>query len=262
MRERSRAGRRAVWAGVPVAVAPAHAGPAATWLPGVRRRWFPELSGHGRSDRVALTDDGPDPASTPRFLDALDGLGVRATFSVLGESVVRHPEVAREAVRRGHEPAVHGRRHDRPWLPSPAGDVRELLRAVRTVADATGRGPRWYRPPYGSLTAGRWAAARRAGPRPVLWTAWGEDWTPTATPASVRARVAAGLRGGGTILLHDTGHAATPGCRRAALGALPDLVGGCRAAGLPVGPLAGHGVGRRPARPPSGPRPFPSGAPG
>jgi peptidoglycan/xylan/chitin deacetylase (PgdA/CDA1 family) len=241
------------------ALALAHIGPAATWLPGPRRRWWPGLAGQGRLDHVALTfDDGPDPVSTPRFLDVLDGVGVRATFFVLGENVLRCPAVARETVARGHELAVHGWRHDRPWLPSPGRDARELRRAARAVYDVTGHRPRWYRPPYGILSSGRWAAARRDGLRPVLWTAWGRDWTADATPASVRATVAADLRGGGTVLLHDTDHAAAPGSWRSALGALPDIVGDCRTAGLTVGPLTEHEVrGERalPCHPPATPVP-------
>ncbi|MEU9560070.1 polysaccharide deacetylase family protein [Streptomyces fumanus] len=234
----------------PCAVALAHIGPAATWLPGVRRRWWPGLAGQGHPAHVALTfDDGPDPVSTPRFLDVLDDLGVRATFFVLGENVSRYPAVARETVSRGHELAVHGWRHDRPWLPAPGRDARELHRAARVVYDVTGHRPRWYRPPYGILTSGRWAAARRCGLRPVLWTAWGRDWTADATPASVRATVAADLRGGGTVLLHDTDHASAPGSWRSALGALPHIVDACRTAALTVGPLTGHGVRGEPAAP-------------
>ncbi|MET7325601.1 polysaccharide deacetylase family protein [Streptomyces sp. NPDC005549] len=235
---------RTVYAVAPVlAAALAHIGPAATWLPELRRRRFPGLAGRGSPGHVALTfDDGPDPVSTPRFLDVLDGLGVRATFFVLGENVARHPAQARELVRRGHELAVHGWTHDRPWWPSPVRDTRDLRRAVRVVAEVAGSAPRWYRPPYGILTSGRWAAARRAGLRPVLWTAWGKDWRHDATPTSVRATVAADLRGGGTILLHDTDHASAPGSWRAALGALPDIVRDCREAGLTVGPLGEHGT--------------------
>ncbi|GGL86739.1 polysaccharide deacetylase familiy protein [Streptomyces fumigatiscleroticus] len=243
MSDRPRAGR-AVTLVAPVTAALAHIGPAATWLPGLRHRCFPALAGAGRPDHVALTfDDGPDPVSTPRFLDLLDALGVRATFFVLGESVVRYPAQVRETVRRGHELGVHGWSHDRPWLPSPGRDARELARAARAVHEVTGRPPRWYRPPYGILTSGRWAAARRARLRPVLWTAWGRDWTADATPASVRATVAADLRGGGTLLLHDTDRAAAPGCWHAALGALPAIIGGCHDAGLALGPLSEHGVG-------------------
>ena len=219
----------------------AHIGPAATWLPVVRRHLSPRLAGVGHPRHVALTfDDGPDPVSTPRFLDALDGLGARATFFVLGDAVVRHPGVVRETVRRGHEVAVHGWSHDRPWLPTPARDVRALRRAVEAVQDVTGAAPRWYRPPYGILTSGRWAAARAAGLRPVLWTAWGRDWTATASPASVRGTVEAGLGGGGTVLLHDTDRTAAPGSWRATLGALPDLVADWRAAGWTY-----RGLGRR-----------------
>ncbi|MDT3725826.1 polysaccharide deacetylase family protein [Streptomyces sp. DSM 41972] len=229
----------------------AHIGPAATWLPVVRRHLSPRLAGVGHPRHVALTfDDGPDPVSTPRFLDALDGLGARATFFVLGDAVVRHPGVVRETVRRGHEVAVHGWSHDRPWLPTPARDVRALRRAVEAVQDVTGAAPRWYRPPYGILTSGRWAAARAAGLRPVLWTAWGRDWTATASPASVRGTVEAGLGGGGTVLLHDTDRTAAPGSWRATLGALPDLVADWRAAGWTVGPLADHGTADRHATAP------------
>jgi peptidoglycan/xylan/chitin deacetylase (PgdA/CDA1 family) len=226
------------------AVAGAHIGPAVTWLPGVRRRVFPRLAGAGHPDHIALTfDDGPDPTSTPCFLDALDGLGVRATFFVLGESVLRHPELTRETMERGHELAVHGWTHDRPWLPSPARDTAELARAARALYDTTGSRPQWYRPPYGILTSGRWAAARRTGLRPVLWTAWGRDWTAEATAASVHATIEAGLRGGGTLLLHDSDRTSAAGCWRAALGALPDIVESCRRAGLSVGPFAEHGTG-------------------
>ncbi|MFG2357099.1 polysaccharide deacetylase family protein [Streptomyces sp. NPDC048521] len=234
---------------LPAGIAMAHIGPAATWLPAVRLPLFPGLSGTGPREHVALTfDDGPDPESTPRFLDALDGLGVRATFFVLGEHVVRHPALARETAERGHELAVHGWTHDRPWRPAFGRDAEEVARTVRAVHDLTGRRPRWYRPPYGILTAGRWSAARRAGLRTVLWSAWGKDWTADATPASVRARVAADLRGGGTVLLHDSDRYSAPGCWHAALGALPALVEGCRDAGLTVGPLREHGPAPAPAR--------------
>jgi peptidoglycan/xylan/chitin deacetylase (PgdA/CDA1 family) len=231
-----------------LACAAAHIAPAATWLPAVRRTCFPRLAGIGRPDHVALTfDDGPDPVSTPHFLDALDALGVRATFFVLAGSAVRHPSLVAETLGRGHEVGVHGWDHERPWLPTPAADVRRLRRAAGALHTLTGRRPHWYRPPYGILTSGRLAAARAAGLRTVLWTAWGRDWTPTATRASVFSQVEADLLGGGTVLLHDTDRMSAPGSWRAALAALPDIVSACHATRLSVGPLAEHWS--RPSRP-------------
>ncbi|EST37299.1 hypothetical protein N566_13645 [Streptomycetaceae bacterium MP113-05] len=220
-----------------------HIGPAVTWLPAVRTRALPRLTGLGDPQHVALTfDDGPDPQSTPLFLDALQGLGARATFFVLGSALARHPDLGSDIARRGHELAVHGWDHTRPWCPTPRQDLRDLVRAASEVGRVSGARPRWYRPPYGILTAGRWRASRRTRLRPVLWSAWGRDWTADATPATVLTEVSATLQGGGTVLLHDSDCTSHPGSWRSALGALPDLVHRCRAAGWSVGPLAEHGI--------------------
>ena len=93
----------------------AHIVPAGTWLPGARRTLFPALAGLGKATHVALTfDDGPDPATTPYFLDELDRLGVRATFFLLGEHVARHEGLTRRIAERGHEIGLHGWTHRRP----------------------------------------------------------------------------------------------------------------------------------------------------
>src|SRR5580693_1901303 len=43
---------------------------------------------------VVLTfDDGPDPDSTTRALDALDSAGVKATFFVIAKKAEKHPDV-------------------------------------------------------------------------------------------------------------------------------------------------------------------------
>ncbi|MEV5704943.1 polysaccharide deacetylase family protein [Actinoallomurus sp. NPDC052274] len=219
-----------------------HAGPAASWLPVVRRR-LPRLAGEGDRDHVALTfDDGPDPDSTPRFLDELRRLDCRATFFVVGETLLRHPDVGRRIVADGHEIAVHGWRHRYALLARPGRVTAEIGRSVDLVAAVTGAEPVWYRPPYGVLSAEALAAARRHRLRPVLWTAWGRDWTRSASPASVLAALGPGVRGGATILLHDCDHTSAPGAWRSALGALPELVARCRSAGLRVGPLRDHGL--------------------
>ncbi|KAB8193069.1 polysaccharide deacetylase family protein [Nonomuraea phyllanthi] len=219
-----------------------HAGPAATWLPRVRRR-LPGLAGVGHPGHVAITfDDGPHPGSTPRFLDELARLRCHATFFVLGELLERHQPLGRRIVAEGHELAVHGWRHGNALLAPPGRVAAELGRAADLVEQVAGVRPAWYRPPYGALSLEALVAARLRGLRPVLWTDWGRDWEETATPDSVLATVTAGLRGGATVLLHDSDHVSVPGSWRPALDALPALVGHCRLMGLWVGPLRDHGV--------------------
>ncbi|MGA4995508.1 polysaccharide deacetylase family protein [Nonomuraea bangladeshensis] len=219
-----------------------HAAPAATWLPSVRRR-MPALAGAGDPGHVALTfDDGPHPGSTPRFLDELGRLGARATFFVLGELLERHPGLGRRIVAEGHELAVHGWRHGNALIAPPGRLTAEIGRAAALVREVCGVRAAWYRPPYGVLSLEALVSARALGLRPVLWTDWGRDWEASATARSVLATVTAGLRGGATVLLHDSDHASVPGSWRSALDALPALVERCRLMGLRVGPLRDHGV--------------------
>ncbi|XNL30554.1 polysaccharide deacetylase family protein [Longispora sp. K20-0274] len=236
------AGRLAL--GAAVLAGAAHAAPALTAVAPLRRRMLPDLCGVGDPRHVALTfDDGPDPASTPAFLTALDELGVRATFFLLGRMLRRAPGLGRELAAAGHEVALHGWGHRCLLARGPAGTYDDLARGRDLIAEVTGRAPRWYRPPYGVLTAAALTAARRLGLTPVLWTAWGRDWTARATPASVLATVRKDLAGGGTVLLHDSDCTSAPGAWKATLGALPALVSGIRESGLAVGPLAEHGTG-------------------
>ncbi|MFY1622632.1 polysaccharide deacetylase family protein [Micromonospora sp. WMMD735] len=218
-----------------------HGAPAVTALPVLRGRLLHRLDGVGPPDRIALTfDDGPDPRSTPHFLAVLAAHRVRATFFLLGTMLRRHPELGRRLVAAGHEVALHGGEHRNLLLRGPLATGRDLAAAHELTVTVTGQTPRFYRPPYGVSTGPALLAARRLGLRPVLWTCWGRDWTRTADARSVLAELRRGLRGGGTVLLHDSSCAAAPGAWRSALDALPHLLDECRRRGWTVGPLGDH----------------------
>ncbi len=244
--------RSAAWYGglLGAGVVLAHAAPALAAVPALRYRFLPGLAGLGRADHIALTfDDGPDPESTPEFLDLLDGHGLQATFFVVGSQLARFPDLGRRIVAAGHEIALHGWEHRCHLWRGPREVLRDLSRGRDLVLAVTGQQPRWYRPPFGVLTGGTVRACRRLGLTAVLWNCWGRDWTRRATPDSVCRAVTRDLGGGGTILLHDTASStAAAGSWRSTLGALPDVFRHIDRQGWQVGPLAEHGlVGRQPA---------------
>ena len=228
-----------------------HTGPSIASIRALRVRVLPGLAGMGTPGHVALSfDDGPDAASTPKFLAVLDRLGWRATFFMLGAMVRRAPQLAAEVRAAGHEVALHGDEHRSHLRRTPAAVRADLRRGLDAVQEATGDAVRWFRPPYGSLSAGSVAAASVLRLRPVLWTAWGRDWRARATPASVVADINRGLAPGGTVLLHDSDCTSAPGSWKSALGALPYLADLFAARGLQVGPLGQHGVALPPRRNP------------
>lgn len=96
--------------------------------------------------------DGPDPCIESHFdygtragwwrvMDLLERHGVTATVSACGRAVERVPEIARDAVARGHEIAAHGWR----WESHAGMDERterdRIARTVRAIAAATGQRP-------------------------------------------------------------------------------------------------------------------------
>lgn len=228
----------------------AHAAPALAALGPLRRSLLPTLAGIGDPGHVALTfDDGPHPDATPELLRLLDGAGVHATFFLLGRMVDEHPDIARSIVAAGHEIGVHGYEHRLLLKRGPLRTRDDLTHAVDTITEVTGVIPRWWRPPYGVASTAALLAAHRLGLRPVLWTCWGRDWTASCTADSVYRAVMRRLDGGGTILLHDSDHAAAPKCWLATLDVLPAVLTTCAARGLQVGPLRDHGP---PVRRPTG----------
>lgn len=242
--------RPVAWAGLAAAgtAALAHGGPGLTALPVVRKRLLPGLTGYGRPGHLALTfDDGPDPASTMRFVEALDRLGWKATFFMLGAMARLAPGLVGEVAAAGHEVGVHGDAHISQLARTPRAVAADLLRARDTLAELTGTPPVFCRPPYGVLAGSGLWAARRAGLRVVLWSAWGRDWREDATAASVlddlRAGIPPGPAGqapGPTLLLHDSDCTSAPGAWRSALETLPLMAEWLGPLGWEVGPLRDH----------------------
>jgi peptidoglycan-N-acetylglucosamine deacetylase len=184
----------------------------------------PWVRHEGPPEGVWLTfDDGPDPATTPRVLDALDAAGVQATFFMIGREMERHPTLVEAVRRRGHGVALHGFDHrhaaDLSWREQWAD-----LQRMRAVAARFGVRLRWYRPPYGELTVLRLLWCMAHGVRIVMWSFESRDSFVPDAAALVARVVPQALRAGDIALFHDD----TP----LTADALPAILAGARAAGL------------------------------
>ena len=185
------------------------------------------------SDRTAVGltfDDGPHPQATPAVLDALGDN--RATFFLIGEQVEKHGSLVLEISAAGHETALHAFTH-RNLLRLKPGEARDdLLRGAAAIEDASGHPVRFFRPPYGYLSAAAYSVARQKAWETVLWRRSGSDWTASATPASIVRRLTHRLRGGEILVLHDSDAYATPGSWRQTVSAVPILLNELAARGL------------------------------
>lgn len=158
------------------------------------------------SQEFLLTfDDGPHPVHTPAILDWLKAHKLHAIFFVLGEKVVRYPDLVRRIVAEGHQIGNHSWSH--PSLSGMSDDrVRsEIKRTHEAIITACGRTPVLFRPPYGALkSAQRTWIENEFGYSVMLWDIDTEDWKLASTNA-IANRIETGLRPGKTriILAHD-----------------------------------------------------------
>jgi len=197
----------------------------------VSAQWFGGGVTHGprNSGQVALTfDDSPDSRITPQLMRVLDAAHVRATFFVVGEGVVRQPNLVRAMMRHGHLVANHSFHHDQwRWL-----DPRysELERAQLAFQKEIGACPAWFRPPNGDRTPFMARVVKRHGMRMALW-----DVSPhrsDETPDQIAQRVLANARSGSIIDLRDGIDGASGGEGAALVRALPSILDGLHARGL------------------------------
>jgi len=80
----------------------------------------------------------------PRMLDLWDRHDIKVTSHMIGEAARRHPELARDIVRRGHEAAAHGPRWSPQYAMSRQQERRFLADAASMVQQATGQQPVGY----------------------------------------------------------------------------------------------------------------------
>jgi peptidoglycan/xylan/chitin deacetylase (PgdA/CDA1 family) len=153
---------------------------------------------------IAMTfDDGPSEKLTPELLDLLAQHHIRATFFVIGQNVVEHPEILQRALREGHEIGSHSWSHPAFAKMSDVKVRAELQKTDDAIKQAIGQRPTLMRPPYGSITARQkqWIN-QEFGYRMILWDVDPLDWKRPG-PAVVTSRIIKQTRPGSIILAHD-----------------------------------------------------------
>jgi peptidoglycan-N-acetylglucosamine deacetylase len=173
------------------------------WL--TPRSWlYGPVFWHARTEErvVALTfDDGPCHPHTEQLMTFFAGEGIRATFFMVGNNVVREPNLAAEVAS---EHAVGNHTFTHPHLTwSWASTVREeLSRGQEAIHDATGVVPTIFRVPHGWYGPQVISGAEELGMHCIGWSVMAWDWN--KPPAdTIEQRILHGAGPGGVTLLHD-----------------------------------------------------------
>lgn len=164
---------------------------------------------------VYLTfDDGPVPGVTDQVLDALDQLGVKATFFCLGKNIAAHPRLFARLRAAGHGIGGHTWDHVDGWKTGTRAYYRNVL-ACQALTDS-----KLFRPPYGRITNRQLTALGRRH-AVVMWDVLAYDFD-DRWPMGSRAReVLRQVRPGSIIVFHDSVK-----CAQRMLASMPQVVKG------------------------------------
>lgn len=80
----------------------------------------------------------------PRLLDLWDDFNIKVTSHMVGDAVVKNPDLAKEIVRRGHEAAAHGMSWDDQFNMNRSEEKSFISKGVEAVEKATGKTPLGY----------------------------------------------------------------------------------------------------------------------
>ncbi len=169
----------------------------------VLERLTPNIIYRGRTDRplVALSfDDGPHPVFTPQVLEILQSHDAKATFFLIGERALRHPELVAHIKAAGHQVANHYFMNGPTLAHSDANFVRYLKQAESAIGLAAT--PKLFRAPGGVGWPGQLRLAQKHGYTYVLGSAYPHD--PMHPPVwYIKWLIKKNLVPGTIIILHD-----------------------------------------------------------
>src|SRR5699024_2741205 len=152
---------------------------------------------------VALTfDDGPDNEITPKILETLKKYDVKATFFMLGKSVIQYPELAKEVGKQGHEIANHSETHRNLNKSNQATINNEVIESKKIIKNATGIEPKLFRPPYGEYNQAVLNASNNSNQEIIMWSVDTLDWQHKNKNKTVDI-VMKNVQPNSIILMHD-----------------------------------------------------------
>ena len=189
--------------------------------------------------KIVLTfDDGPSPLWTPKILDELKKLNVKATFFMIGHHVQKYPDIAKRVAQEGHTIGNHGYAHSVILYYTPHEIEEEIKYTELIIHQATGQLTKFFRPPKAWVTSHLKERIKSMGYEIILWSLNSKDWvnynhTLIVKNLTVRAR------SGDIILFHDSGNILTTegGNRWQTVKAIPLLVQNLKQKGFDIVPL-------------------------
>ena len=153
---------------------------------------------------VSLTfDDGPHGEATEKVLSVLKEYNVTSTFFCIGKKINTEISLLKKLDEEGHIIANHSYIHGNLFDLQPTHKLTtELELTNKTIKEAIGKTPLFFRPPYGVATPALGRAIKKTKMISIGWNIRSFD-TSIKDPEKIFQKIKSQITPGSIILLHD-----------------------------------------------------------
>ena len=167
--------------------------------------FFPRYVWHkNRQEKtIYLTfDDGPVPGVTDFVLEELAQRGMKATFLMVGDNIVKHTDLARRVKNQGHQIGNHTHNHLNGRLYSTKDYLLNVEECQSTITKLLDSPSKLFRPPYGRMKVEQVKAVAKSH-QIIMWDVVSGDYDPSQNADRCVAKIKQYTRNGSIILFHD-----------------------------------------------------------
>jgi peptidoglycan/xylan/chitin deacetylase (PgdA/CDA1 family) len=164
----------------------------------------------GDPEIVFTFDDGPNPATTPKVLDALKAHGIHAIFFLVGDRLgpdnTASHELVKRMIREGHIVANHTVTHQQLCAVKEDLAKREIDDAGAAISTISGMPLGWFRSPYGAYCKRLETMLAERKLTHFYWDIDSQEWK-HGNAKRMYAYITSAvnrLQGRAVILMHDT----------------------------------------------------------
>ena len=142
-------------------------------------------------------DDGPCPKSTPWILSILKETNIKATFFLIGQEMIKYPELVSMINSEEHILANHSYSHLNGWLCSNKLYLKDIEKCQKLMPKNI-----LFRPPYGKIWP--WQIKKISeNYKIILWDILSEDFRKKISPIQIKSNVINNIEAGSIIVFHN-----------------------------------------------------------
>jgi peptidoglycan-N-acetylglucosamine deacetylase len=164
-----------------------------------KRIWKGDSSDH----QVYLTfDDGPVPGVTDFVLNELSKRGQKATFFMVGDNLVKSPELGKSVLDEGHRIGNHTHNHLNGWKTPNDEYLKNIQTCDEVLQEVFGVQALLFRPPYGMVTSSQVNVVLQSK-KVVMRDVLSGDYDSSVDPSGILKNTIKNTGSGSILLFHD-----------------------------------------------------------